>query len=341
MNDEAASGQHDLVVIGNAIVDILAYKNEAFLSAHGLQKGTMRLIDFQQSRAIYAEMGAATECSGGSAANTLAGYCLLGGTGAFIGKVKDDQFGTTFRKDLERSGAVFLTPPAPVEDPTACCLVMVTEEPAKFGGPPKIERTMATYLGASSHITKDDLDTDAIANAKALFFEGYLWDSNSAREAITEALKIARPKGVKTSFTLSDPLCVSRHKEDFLDLVSNHIDILFANEREIETLMGETDIRKVLYKLGGKCEVAVITRSEKGSYVLANDHIYTIDPQKVEHVYDVTGAGDLYAAGFLYGFLQDYDLRKCGKLASLCASEVIQYLGGRPVTKLPDLLEQL
>lgn len=332
---------YDLVALGNAIVDILTYKDEAFLHQHGLPKGSMQLIDETRSSQLYTLMGASTECSGGSAGNTLAGYCMLGGKGAFIGKVKADQFGTIFRKDLEHSGAYFAATPATSGEPTAKCLIFVTEEEQPFGVPPKIERTMATYLGISGKLNKEDINGALISQAKVLYFEGYLWDSPSAREAITYAISIAKEYKVKVAFTLSDPFCVDRHRADFLKLAENDIDILMSNEREACALYQEQDVRRVLHHMQGLCELAAVTRSEKGSVLLHQGEAHMIDPVRVEHVYDVTGAGDLYAAGLLYGYINGYPIRQCGQLAGLCAAEVIKYLGGRPVTKLSDLLAQL
>lgn len=331
----------DLVGIGNAIVDILAYKDESFLSEQSLPKGSMALVDESRANQLYDLLGAATECAGGSAANTLAGFSMLGGKSAFIGKVKHDQLGDIFRKSLERVGVTF--PAAPASDglPTAKCLIMVTEEAGKFGNKPKIERTMATYLGASVSIGEDDIDEDTIRNAKIIYFEGYLWDSEPARNAVKKAIRIAKESGTKVAFTLSDFLCVERHHDEFIALVDNDIDILFANEHEIKALCGTSDIQKILYRLSGKCEVVLITRSEKGSYILMDDSVYPISAERVDDVYDVTGAGDLYASGFLYGYVNKFDPEKSGRLASLCAAEVIKYLGARPVTKLTDMLEKL
>jgi len=331
----------DLVGIGNAIVDVLAYKDQKFLSEHGLTKGAMTLVDETEVKKLYHLMGTATECSGGSTANTLAGFAMLGGESAFIGKVKDDQLGEIFKKDMERIGVNFVTNMATSGTPTACCIIFVTEEEGKFGMGPKVERTMATYLGASISIGENDVNEEIIKAAKTLFFEGYLWDSPTARKAIQKAISIAKENDIKIAFTLSDPLCVGRHKEEFEKLVDNDIDILFANEHEIEALYSENDIRKVLYRVKGKCEIVAITRSEKGSYILSEGDIYTINPEKVRDVYDVTGAGDLYASGFLYGWLNGLGPEKSGKLGSHCAAEVIKYLGGRPVTKLSDLLKKL
>ncbi len=330
--------KYDLLGIGNAIVDILAYKDNAFLAKNNLPEGSMALIDEAKSDELYKAMGAATECSGGSAANTLAGFAMLGGSAAFIGKTKNDQFGKIFRKSLNKVGVSFDTPASNDGEPTARCLVFVTEKDAQFGNPPKVERTMATFLGAAGKIFEDDINEEVANNSSIVFFEGYLWDNDNARAAIRKAIDIVHSNGGKVAFTLSDTLCVGRHKDDFLKLVENDVDILFANEHEIEALCGSNDIRTVCNYANGKCETICVTRSEKGSYVISNGKIYTIEAEKVDNVYDVTGAGDLYAAGFLYGYVNELGLQKSGELGSKCAAEVIKYIGARPVTDLKDLL---
>jgi len=331
--------EYGLVGIGNAIVDILAYRDEKFLEENNLKKGTMSLIDEKEADRLYDLMGASTECSGGSAANTLAGFSMLGGKSSFIGRVRDDQLGEIFRLSLGKAGTEFNTPAATNGPATARCMVVVTEEESSVGAATKVERTMATYLGAAASIKEEDIDEELIRNAEVLFFEGYLWDDENARKSINKAIAIAEESGCKIAFTLSDPLCVQRHKDDFLDMVENHIDILFANEHEIEELTGEGDIRKVLFAMKDKCETVVITRSEKGSYVLTEGDIYTIDAVLTDNVFDVTGAGDLFASGFLYGYVNGFGPDKSAQLGAMCATEVIQYLGGRPVTKLHLLLE--
>ncbi len=335
----------DVLGVGNAIVDILAYKDVTFLDAQGLPHGSMALVDAKRAQELYTEMGASTDCSGGSAANTLAGFAMLGGKASFIGKVRDDKFGRLFVHDMEATGVKVLTSMATEGDPTAYCLIMVTEEPSAVEGVrPRVERTMATYLGAAGAIAKEDVDAQAIGQARILYFEGYLWDSPSARDALLYAMECAKAQETKVAFTLSDALCVERHKADFLQLLSDgKIDILFANEHEIEALFEERDIRKVLYRISGaqaeyQLEVAVVTRSEKGSYILQNGAVHAVDAKQVE-VYDVTGAGDLYASGFLYGYAQGFSPERCGELATLCATEVIQYIGARPVTGLKDVLK--
>lgn len=333
--------QYDLVGIGNAIVDILAYKNKEFIEENNLIAGAMSLVDHSEIDELYKKLGAATQCSGGSAANTLAGFSLLGGKSSFIGKVKIDQMGDIFHKSLTKAGVEYKVRPAVDGDPTGKCVVIVTEEPSQFGGSANVERTMATYLGASITISKDDIKENLISDAKIIYFEGYLWDSPTGKEAIIEAIKIAKEHNVKIAFTLSDPFCVERYRDDFRILINEDINLLFANETEITSLYQEPEIRKNLFRLTGKCEMSVITQGEQGSYIITENEIHTVDPVKVESIYDVTGAGDLYAAGFLYGIVNNYSPEKCGQLGSLCASEIIQYLGARPVTDLKALIEKL
>ena len=343
---------YDIVGIGAAIVDILSYKDDEFLQEHNLIKGSMTLVDEKEIQHLYSLAGTSTECSGGSAANTLAGYGLLchsneaEARAAFIGKVNKGDLGHIFTRSLNKAGVHFITQPATEDDQesTARCLIMVTEEENPYGGRPRVERTMATYLGISGKITEDDIDEEVISQAKLLFFEGYSWDSDSARRAVQKAIRLAKEHDTKVAFSLSDPFCVERHHQDFLKLVEEDVNILFANEHEIEALYEEKDLRKILYRLSeqsneSSLELAAVTRSEKGSYILAEGNIYTIDPVIVEDVYDVTGAGDLYASGLLYGYLHGFDYEKCGKLGAMCASEVIKFLGGRPMSKLYKVLE--
>ncbi len=332
---------YDLVGIGHAIVDILAYQDEAFLQKHGLTHGAMTLTGEEESAKLYKAMGATTECSGGAAANTIAGYAMLGGKAAFLGRVKQDALGQSFAKSLEKAGADFAAAPAEYGIPTGRCLILVTEHSAAPGGKPKIERTMATYLGASREMGPEDINPLLIRHAKVLFFEGYVWDSPAVRAAAMKAIRIAEEHDTKIAFSLSDPLCVGRHKQEFLDLIHNHVDILFANEHEIEALYGEKEMQNILFRVNGVCEVVAITQSEQGSCILAENRIHRIAPVKVEEVYDVTGAGDLYAAGVLYGLMNGLGYDRAGKLGSLCAAEVIKYLGGRPLSKLSALVERV
>lgn len=322
---------HDVLCVGNAIVDVIAHAEEAFLSRHGMAKGTMQLVDGTQAAAIYAEMGSAVEVSGGSAGNTAAGIASLGGRAAFIGKVGRDQLGEVFAHDLRATGVRF--DPPPVEegsDPTATCLVLVT---------PDAQRTMSTHLGISSQIAPPDVSSELVAEAAITYCEGYLWDQPSAKAAITRAMDLAREAGRKVAFTLSDPFCVDRHRHEFLELVEGRVDILFANEAELCSLYEVEVWEAAVGRVRGHVELACLTRSEHGSVVVhAHDEI-TVPAAPVAEVVDTTGAGDLYAAGFLYGLTHDLDLERCGELGALAAAEVISHLGARPEDPLRRLAE--
>jgi fructokinase len=319
----------DVVGIGNAIVDVLTHADDALIRHHGLPKGAMTLIDMARAEALYAEMGPAVEVSGGSAANTLAGLASLGGKGGFIGKVRNDQLGGIFRHDIRAGGIVFDTAAATEGAPTARCLIFVT---------PDAQRTMATYLGASVGFSPADLDLDLIRSAKVLYLEGYLWDSEPAKRAFVQAASAARTAGRKVALSLSDAFCVERHRDSFRDLVAEHVDLLFANEAEILALYQTDSFDQALQKVRGQCEIAALTRSEKGSLVLQGDEIHVVDAISLGSVIDTTGAGDLYAAGFLYGYTRGFGLYDCGRLGALAAGEVISHMGPRPETSLAALI---
>ena len=321
----------DVLGIGNAIVDVIARSDESFLDAHELPKGGMTLIDSDQAHRLYEAMGPATEMSGGSVANTMAGIASLGGRGAFVGKVRNDQLGGIFRHDIQATGVEFETPSAVSGLPTARCLVFVT---------PDAQRTMATFLGASTELGPDDLDHHQIAQAKVTYLEGYLWDAPAAKQAFVEAAKAAHAAGNRVALSLSDGFCVDRHRESFLDLVANHVDILFANEDEITKLYQVDDFDHALQQVRGHCEVAALTRSEKGSLVLSGEEVHVVDAVTPERLADTTGAGDLYAAGFLFGFTQGYSLPDCGRLGAAAAAEAISHVGARPEMPLNNLIAQ-
>ena len=321
----------DVLGIGNAIVDVIARADDAFLSQHALPKGGMTLIDSDQAHRLYEAMGPATEMSGGSVANTMAGLASLGGRGAFVGKVRNDQLGGIFRHDIQATGVAYETPSAGTGLPTARCLVFVT---------PDAQRTMATFLGASTELGPDDLDHAQIAQAKVTYLEGYLWDAPAAKQAFVEAAKAAHEAGNRVALSLSDGFCVDRHRDSFLDLVANHVDILFANEDEITKLYQVETFDDALQHVRGHCEVAALTRSENGSLVLSGEEVHVVDAKKPERLADTTGAGDLYAAGFLYGFTQGHSLPDCGRLGAAAAAEVISHIGARPEMPLKDLIAQ-
>jgi sugar/nucleoside kinase (ribokinase family) len=322
----------DVVGIGNALVDVLSHERDDFVERHALNRGAMQLIDTEQAEWLYDAMGPATEISGGSAANTMVGIASLGGSAAFVGRVNDDQLGAVFGHDLRAAGVEFLTPPANDGVPTGRCLIVVT---------PDAQRTLNTYLGASARLGPDDLDDELLAGAQVLYLEGYLWDEPEAKEAFRRAARVAHDAGNRVAFTLSDGFCVDRHRAEFLDLVEHEVDVLFANEVEITALYGVDAFDDALQHVQHHCEIAALTRSEKGSLIVTRDELHVIDAHPVREVVDTTGAGDLYAAGFLYGLTNGYDLGTAGRLGALAAAEVIGHLGARPQTSLADCARPL
>lgn len=321
----------DVLGIGNAIVDVLSQTDDDFLSENGLAKGAMTLIDADQAEGLYAKMGPGVEVSGGSAANTIACLASLGGQGAFIGKVRDDQLGDVFRHDIRAGGVNFETAPKEDGAPTARCLIFVT---------PDAERTMQTFLGVSVELGPDDIDEDLISRSAVTYLEGYLWDPPLAKEAFVKAAKIAAGAGRKVSLSLSDPFCVDRHRDDFLDLVNNHVDILFANEDEITSLYQVENFDDALRHVRGHCEIAALTRSSKGSVVVAGDEVHVLDAHKVDKVVDTTGAGDSYAAGFLWGYTNGRGLAECGDIGGIVAAEIVGHYGARAETDLAKLVAE-
>ena len=319
----------DLLGIGNALVDVVAQADDAFLDEHGLDKGAMMLIDPDRADFLYSRMGPATESSGGSCGNTMAGFASLGGRGAYIGKVRDDQFGTVFRHDLDAIGVTYRTPAAEEGPATGRCLVVVT---------PDAQRTMSTYLGAATRLTVDDIDADLVRGAAVTYMEGYLFDPPEAKAAFVRAAEIAHAAGRKVSITLSDSFCVDRHRAAFLHLVESHIDILFANEDEIRSLYEVESFDDALQAVRGHCEVACLTRSEKGSVIVAGDEVHVVDAAPAARVLDTTGAGDQYAAGFLFGYTRGRGLAESGRIGGLAAAEVIAHYGARPEVPLHTLL---
>jgi len=319
----------DVVGIGNAIVDVLVQSDDQFLRNHGLTKGTMALVDEGQAERLYASVGAGLETSGGSAANTLAGIAQLGGRAGFIGRVRDDQLGAIFSHDIRAVGTRFDTPAATSGPSTARCLILVT---------PDAQRTMCTYLGASVSLDPDDLDLELVAQAKVIYLEGYLWDGDAAKRAFIAAAEVARAHGGEVALSLSDAFCVERHRESFQELVDGHVDILFANEMEITALYETSSFDEALEQVRGRCRVAALTRSEQGSVVLAGSACHQIAPFSLGKLVDTTGAGDLYAAGFLHAWTQGHPPERCGQLGSLCAGQVVTQLGPRPQVDLRALM---
>lgn len=321
----------DVVGIGNAIVDVLVQTDERFLGDHGLTKGTMALVDEEQAERLYASVGVGLETSGGSAANTLAGIAQLGGRAGFIGRVRDDQLGAIFSHDIRAVGTRFDTPAASSGPSTARCLILVT---------PDAQRTMCTYLGASVGLDPGDLDLAMVAEARVLYLEGYLWDSEAAKRAFIAAAEVARANGAEVALSLSDAFCVERHRESFQELVDGHVDILFANEMEITSLYRANSFEEAVAQVRGRCRVAALTRSEQGSLVLADGESHHVEAVQLGPLVDTTGAGDLYAAGFLHGWTQGADARRCGQLGSLCAGQVVTQLGPRPQANLAELVRR-
>ena len=318
----------DVVGIGNAIVDVLAEADDAFIQKEALTKGTMALIDEARAESLYGKMSAGVEASGGSAANTIAGIASLGGKAGYIGKVADDALGKVFAHDLRATGVKYETAPLKNGPTTARCLILVT---------PDAQRTMNTFLGASAEFQPGDVDSDLVASGQVTYLEGYLFDRPTAKEAFRQAAAIAHKAGRKVSLSLSDPFCVDRHRADFRDLIRNHVDILFANESEIGSLYEIKDFEEAAGKVRGECEIAVLTRSEKGAVVVTAKDRVAVPAAPVVKVIDTTGAGDLFAAGFLFGFTHGKDMTTCAKLGALAAAEIISHFGARPEAKLGDL----
>ncbi|MGI9386340.1 MAG: adenosine kinase [Methyloligellaceae bacterium] len=320
----------DVLGIGNAIVDILARCDDAFLDSQGLPKGHMQLIGADEADRLYREMGSAIEISGGSAANSMAGIASFGGKAAFIGRVADDQFGRVFAHDIRSIGVAYDTPAAEDGAPTARCLILVT---------PDGERTMNTYLGASVELGNGEVNANAIADARILYLEGYLYDPPEAKAAFHEAADHAKAAGRKVALSLSDSFCVERHREAFHSFIRTHVDILFANDEEIRALY-ETDSFDAACSSASKdCPLAALTRGAKGSVIVSKDGVVEIPAEAIDKLVDTTGAGDLYASGFLFGVAQDLPLSTCGALASLAAAEIISHIGARPEQDLSTLAE--
>jgi len=320
----------DVVGIGNAIVDVLVQADDAVIEGFGLTKGTMALIDQDQAESLYSKLGPGLETSGGSAANTLAGIAQLGGRAGFIGRVRDDQLGTIFAHDIRAVGTRYETPAATAGASTARCLILVS---------PDAQRTMCTYLGASVGLDPSDLNLEMVAQAKVLYLEGYLWDSDEAKAAFLAAAKVAKDNGAEVALSLSDAFCVERHRDSFLELVHGYVDILFANEMEITSLYKANSFDEAVQAVRGRCRIAALTRSEQGSVVLSGDSSISIKPFNLGPLVDTTGAGDLYAGGFLHAYTQGESLERCGQLASLCAGQVVTQLGPRSQVDLRALAQ--
>jgi sugar/nucleoside kinase (ribokinase family) len=321
----------DIVAIGNAIVDVITQADDAFIASEGVAKGSMRLMDEETSDSLYSRMGAGLEMSGGSAANTIAGMAALGCKGGFIGQVADDQLGAVFAHDIRANGIAFDTKVRPGHPSTARCLILVT---------PDAQRTMNTFLGASQYLPESALDADLIQSAAILYLEGYLWDPEEPRAAMRKGIALAREAGRKVAFTLSDAFCISRHRDDFRKLIDEgQLDILFANEGEILSLMETEDFEAAVAAVAAKVDTLVVTRSEHGAIAVQGGMRAAVPAEPIDKVVDTTGAGDLFAAGFLAGQAQGRGLQDSLTMGAIAAAEVISHYGARPEADLAALVK--
>lgn len=321
----------DTTCIGNAIVDVISKADDAFLAAENLTKNSMNLIDMARAEELYAKMQSAIEMSGGSAGNTAAGVASLGGKCAYIGKVRDDQLGDIFSHDIRAAGVTFETAKSTNGAATARSLILVT---------PDAHRTMNTYLGACIELGPEDIDPEIIAASKVTYMEGYLWDPENGKQAFRKAAEISHAAGQRVSLTLSDSFCVDRYRTEFQEFIKGGVDILFANEDEIKSLYETQSFDDALDTVRGQVEIACLTRSEKGSVIVQGSEVHAIPADTDIDVVDTTGAGDLFAAGFLYGFTNGHDLAMSGRIGAMAAAEVISHYGARPTANLKELLQQ-
>lgn len=321
----------DVTGIGNAIVDVIAHAAEEQIAALGLHKGAMTLIDADAAERLYAQMAPAVEISGGSVANSIAGIAALGGRGGYIGKTRSDQLGQVFAHDIRAAGVEFTTKSSASGPATARCLILVT---------PDGERTLSTYLGACVELGPEDIDEQLIARSKVVYIEGYLWDPPRAKEALLKAANLTHKHGGRVALSLSDGFCVDRHRAEFKHLIDDHVDILFANEAEIASLTELADFEASAAAIRGRCEVAVLTRGARGAVVISADERVEVAAEPVARVIDTTGAGDLFAAGFLHGFTRGRGPGDCARMGALCAAEIISHIGARPEASLAKLLAE-
>ena len=322
--------KYDVLALGNAIVDVLAFATDEFIADEGMTKGCMMLIDESRAAKLQAVMQSAAEVPGGSAANTLVAMADLGARTAFIGKVRNDQLGASYKSGMEKAGVHFPTPEQPHGPATACCYILVT---------PDGQRTMNTFLGVCSEVHAGDVDEALIAASAITYVEGYLWDQPAAKEALRKAIAIAKKHGRKIALSLSDLFCVERHRAEFFELISDHVDILFANEMEITALCQSQDFDACVEMMRGRVGLAVLTRSEKGSVLVSADEVVPVPIAAARSVTDTTGAGDLYAAGILYGLAHDWSLKDSGNLGARLAAHIISQIGARSETSLKPLLK--
>lgn len=326
-----ADNGYDIAALGNAIVDVIAPVSDKFLLEHNIAKGVMSLIDEYRANQLYAAMNDPRESAGGSAANTLAGFASLGGRGLFVGKVRDDRLGESFAASMTKTGIVYDTPMAADGPSTACSLIAVT---------PDGERSMNTYLGASRELAETDIDASMIARGKILYIEGYLWDAPGPKKSIQKAIAAAHAANCKVALAVSDPFCVARYREEFLALLQADVDILFANEEEAKSLFQAQSFDDALQAARSWKGLLVLTRSEKGCVIASGDELHVLDAVPVSKVVDTTGAGDQFAAGFLFGLTHNHALDICGRLGALAAAEVISHYGARPEMSLSALAAQ-
>jgi sugar/nucleoside kinase (ribokinase family) len=324
------SQQLDVTGIGNAIVDVLTHTSDDQLARLALHKGAMALIDAGAADSLYEQMAPAIEVSGGSVANSMAAIASLGGKAGYVGKVRADQLGQVFIHDIRAAGVEFTSRKSESGPSTARCLILVT---------PDGQRTLNTYLGACVELGPEDIDEALIARSKVVYLEGYLWDPPRAKEAMLKAANLAHKHGGRVALSLSDAFCVGRHRAEFNRLIEDHVDILFANEDEIMSLNQADDFERALDGVRGRCEITVLTRGAQGAVVLANDERFVVNAEPVERVVDTTGAGDLFAGGFLYGFTHGYGPADAARIGAICAAEVISHLGARCTRPLVDLVK--
>ena len=321
--------EFDVVAIGNAIVDVLSETTDTFLESEKLAKGGMMLIDQDQATTLYGKMGPGIECSGGSAANTMVGMAAMGSEVAFVGRVQEDQLGSVFAHDIQASGVFYSVPLPQPGLATARCLILVT---------PDAQRTMNTFLGCSGDLGPVDVNPALIAKSAICYLEGYLWDPPLAKDAFRKAMKVSKDAGRKVALSLSDAFCVDRHRAEFIDLTAGPVDILFANEAEILSLFETEDFDTALQAARDRAEIVALTRGEKGCVIVSGDEVHVIDAVAPERLVDTTGAGDLFAAGFLHGLSQGRSLHDCGRFGALAASEIISHYGARPEADLKQLI---
>lgn len=331
MTAPSHDARYDVLAVGNALVDVIATADAPWLAANAIPKGSMRLIAADEAERLYTLMGPGREVSGGSAANTVAGIAAMGGRPAFVGRVAPDQLGEVFAHDIRAAGVAFTTPPMADGPPTGRCLIFVT---------PDGDRTMSTYLGACQELSEADIDADTVRASAVLYLEGYLWDPVAPRAAMRKAIEIARAAGRKVAFTLSDVFCVEGHRDDFKALLGSHVDVMFGNEHEVCALYQTRDLDAAMAELARHAAIAVVTRSEKGAVVLAGGERHVVAAEPASAVVDSTGAGDLFAAGFLAGLVAGRSLPDCARQGGIAAAEIIAHYGARSERDLKALVAQ-